>query len=98
MTRNTFKRITVLLTAGMWIACQAEQAPMPTPVASDNVAQAGEASPIAEQQSTPPVKQTPTTGESVMAVKSAEPEKPFKGKKLAFIHTSNMVGELEPCG
>ena len=40
----------------------------------------------------PPTKVAPT------ASQAKTPEVPFEGRRIALIHTANVVGELEPCG
>jgi len=32
------------------------------------------------------------------STKAKTPEVPFEGRRIALVHTANVVGELEPCG
>lgn len=43
---------------------------------------------------------TPSTPQTVRGPKVTEPveEIPFQGKRIAIVHTANVIGELEPCG
>ena len=99
MTPNMMKYIAVLLTAGLCLACQAEQAPLPTPISPESSVEVGhQVVPDQPVKTVAAAEQKPTSVKSTKAVKQVAADPPFKGKKLAFIHTSNMVGELEPCG
>ncbi len=60
----------------------------------------GESSVTKTQPKTPPTTTTPRTARLSKAPGqgSETPEVAFKGKRIALVHTANVVGELEPCG
>jgi hypothetical protein len=42
----------------------------------------------------PPVARSTRT----RPAKAKTPEIPFEGRRIALVHTANVIGELEPCG
>ena len=57
-----------------------------TPSAKPNAPGALPAQKAAFKKPTPP------------STKAKTPEVPFEGRRIALVHTANVVGELEPCG
>ena len=98
----------LMLSLMLWTAtaCQTETAPMPTPVQPEQGELTNQAEASASTKTRAVVKEHATSSalsslpspRQAAETRPAEPEKPFNGKKIALIHTANMVGELEPCG
>jgi hypothetical protein len=81
------------------------------PTASESRALASPSLPAKEDvrpRVTPIASLTPRTGlrralpsparREAKATTTIAPATPFKGRKIALVHTANMIGEIEPCG
>jgi hypothetical protein len=65
---------------------------VPETAAGANPAVAEGAKVADKRASGTPAKATPRSP------KAKTPEVPFEGRRIALVHTANVVGELEPCG
>ncbi len=90
-----------------------ERAPVPEPV-SEAPAEAAALTASAVAASEAPSTQTPKGTEPARpgaastrpskalaaprALRPDTPEIPFEGRRIALVHTANVIGELEPCG
>lgn len=108
------RALLLLIAAGAWLAigCQVDPAapvstdgssPSPTPSAAAAPAPAAEpvvAAATPAQVAAAPVPPPAPLAAAAAPIDSADPASPppFEGKKLALVHTANVIGELEPCG
>jgi hypothetical protein len=73
-----------------------ETGPATAPTVNSTTAAAEAPTDAEKRAATTPVSVTkkPTT----RAPRVKTPEAPFEGRRIALVHTANVVGELEPCG
>ena len=81
-------------------ACQkaTEEAPKPpAPEAASKVAVEA-AAPATPAEAKPTTPASPPRTVRSPKVTAPVDEIPFQGKRIAIVHTANVIGELEPCG
>ena len=101
MTRHNQKLWLVGAAFGLFalIACQSPTTESVTGEATPPIEKvASEAAPEKASAQKPP--RTASTPRTVRSPKVTAPvdEIPFEGKRIAIVHTANVIGELEPCG
>ena len=93
-----------LLLCALGLSGCSEEASTVTPVESSEGAppskSAGEKSPesSAKAKTLTPEGAAKLKSTKAPAPQAQTPEVPFEGRRIALVHTANVVGELEPCG
>jgi hypothetical protein len=101
------RRLYTIFTASLLLSvsgcAEPAQAPVPEPVPSAAVTPVAAATPAAGARAEAPKQGARVATPAAPRVKSltpkpTTPEVPFEGRRIALVHTANVIGELEPCG
>jgi len=93
--------IAVALLAMLVTAACGDRAPAPVPVtapAATSATSAASAQASAPARPGAAVKSPVKRAATPKATQANTPEVPFEGRRVALVHTANVIGELEPCG